>query len=52
FPVTLGTGKRLFGSGTMPRSLKLVRSSTTSKGVVVSVYRPAGQLLTGSFALE
>jgi dihydrofolate reductase len=52
FPVVLGTGKRLFGTGAVPRSLKLVRSCTTSMGVVVSVYRPAGSLKTGSFALE
>ena len=52
FPVVLGTGKRLFGSGAVPRSLKLIRSSTTGKGVVISVYRPAGALKTGSFALE
>ena len=52
FPVVLGTGKRLFGSGAVPRTLKLVRSSTTSTGVVVSVYRPAGGLKTGSFALD
>ena len=52
FPVVLGTGKRLFGNGAVPRSLKLVRSSTTSTGVVFSVYRPAGALKTGSFALE
>jgi dihydrofolate reductase len=52
FPVLLGTGKRLFGSGAVPRTLRLVRSSTTSTGVVVSVYRPAGSLKTGSFALE
>ncbi len=52
FPVILGTGKRLFGTGTVPRSLKLVRSSTTGAGVVFSVYRPAGSLRTGSFALE
>jgi len=52
FPVLLGTGKRLFGGGTVPRTLKLVRSSTTSTGVVVSIYRPAGSLKTGSFALE
>jgi len=52
FPVLLGTGKRLFGSGAVPRTLKLVRSSTTSTGVVVSVYRPAGDLKTGSFALD
>jgi dihydrofolate reductase len=52
FPVMLGTGKRLFGSGAVPRTLKLVRSSTTSRGVIISVYRPAGSLKTGSFALD
>ena len=52
FPVILGTGKRLFGSGAVPRTLRLVSSRTTGKGVVVSVYRPAGSLQTGSFALD
>ena len=52
FPVILGTGKRLFGSGAVPRTLKLVRSTTTSTGILVSVYRPAGTLKTGSFALD
>jgi dihydrofolate reductase len=52
FPVTLGTGKRLFGSGAVPRTLKLVRSNTTGTGVIVSVYRPAGELKTGSVALD
>jgi dihydrofolate reductase len=52
FPVILGIGKRLFGTGAVPRSLKLVRSSTTSAGAVFSVYRRAGSLKTGSFALE
>ena len=52
FPVVLGTGKRLFGSGAVPRTLKLVRSSITSTGVIISVYRDAGALKTGSFALE
>lgn len=52
FPVILGTGKRLFGSGTVPTNLSLVSSSTTSKGVVVSVYRRGGSLKTGSFALD
>ena len=49
FPVILGSGKRLFGAGAEPASLTLVRSHTTSKGVVVSVYRRAGALKTGSF---
>ena len=49
FPVTLGMGKRLFGSGTVPASLKLIRSSVTSTGVVISIYRRGGPLRTGSF---
>jgi len=52
FPVVLGMGKRLFGAGAMPAMLSLVRSSTTSTGVIVSVYRRAGSLKTGSFALD
>lgn len=52
FPVLLGTGKRLFGTGVVPRTLRLVGSKTTSTGAVISVYRPAGELKTGSFALE
>jgi dihydrofolate reductase len=52
FPVILGIRKRLFGTGAVPRTLKLVRSSTTSTGVIISVYRPAGGLKTCSFALE
>lgn len=52
FPVILGTGKRLFGAGAIPASLALVRSSTTSTGTVVGVYRRAGSLKTGLFALD
>ncbi len=52
FPVVLGTGKRLFGAGAVPAALTLARSGTTSKGVIVSVYRRAGSLKTGSFALD
>ena len=52
FPVILGMGKRLFGAGAVPATLTLVRSSTTSTGVIVSVYRRAGSLKTGSFALD
>lgn len=52
FPVTLGTGKRLFSSGTMPATFKLVSSNATSKGAVFNVYRRGGSLKTGSFALD
>jgi len=50
FPVVLGTGKRLFGTGAVPRTLRLVSARAIGKGVIVSVYRPAGSLQTGSFA--
>jgi dihydrofolate reductase len=52
FPVVLGSGKRLFGSGAVPTTLALKNSKTTSKGAVISVYRRGGPLRTGSFALE
>lgn len=49
FPVILGSGKRLFGDGTAPGALALVRSSTSSTGVVYSIYRRAGLVRTGTF---
>lgn len=52
FPVVLGTGKRLFGSGAVPSTLSLVSSRTTGTGSLVNVYRRAGALRTGSFALD
>jgi dihydrofolate reductase len=44
FPVVLGTGKRLFGDGAVPTSLKLVSATPTDSGVVACVYRRAGSL--------
>ena len=52
FPVVVGPGKRLFGSGTMPAGLELVSSATSSTGVVMSTYRRAGEIRRGSFGLE
>jgi dihydrofolate reductase len=51
FPVILGSGRRLFGAGAVPASVTLVRSYTTGSGVVVSVYRRAGSLKTGSIEM-
>ena len=39
-PVVLGTGRRLFAGGTRA-ALRLVDSSTTSKGVLITTYEPA-----------
>ncbi len=52
FPVVLGRGKRLFGTGSVPTALRLVDTRTTSTGVVIHVYQRAGEMKYGSFALE
>jgi dihydrofolate reductase len=52
FPVHLGTGKKLFRDGAPARSLKLLDTSTTSKGVIISRYEPDGPVRYGSFAQE
>jgi dihydrofolate reductase len=52
FPVTIGKGKRLFGEGTQPVGLKLIDSKTSTTGVIIATYEPAGELKTGSFALD
>jgi dihydrofolate reductase len=52
FPVVVGSGKRLFAEGTVPSALKLVDSKVSTTGVVIGTYEPAGQIVTGSFALD
>jgi len=52
FPITLGSGKRLFGEGTQPASLRLIDSKISTTGVIIATYIPAGELKTGSFALD
>lgn len=49
FPVVLGSGKRLFGDGAVPRSFKLKEAKTTPAGVAVLNYEVAGEVETGSF---
>lgn len=49
FPVTLGVGKRLFGTGTVPASYKLVESKSLPSGVTVANFKRAGDVKTGSF---
>ncbi len=52
FPVVLGTGKRLFAKGALPREMSLQSSKTTTTGTIISTYRRGGKLRGGSFALE
>jgi len=51
FPLVLGTGKRLFGQGTIPGALKLVDSKASTTGVTITRYERAGAFKTGSFQL-
>lgn len=52
FPLVLGIGKRLFDGGTIPASLKLVDSKTSSTGVIITRFERGGEIGYGSFALE
>jgi dihydrofolate reductase len=48
FPITLGSGKRLFADGTIPAAFEVTESTVTSKGVIIVNYERAGAVLTGS----
>src|SRR2546428_435518 len=52
FPVTIGSGKRLFGDGTMPGAFRLVDAKPSSTGVVIQRYERVGKLEHGSFAVD
>ena len=39
FPVVVGSGKRLFATGTVPTGLALTKTETCSNGAVMSFYR-------------
>src|SRR5687767_12765223 len=44
FPVTLGTGKRLFAEGTIPAGFKVSESKVSPTGVIVANYERAGEV--------
>lgn len=49
FPVVLGQGKRLFGQGTSSGAWKMVDHLTSTTGVMMATYLPAGPVPIGSF---
>jgi len=51
FPLTVGTGKRLFGEGTIPSGLKMLDCKVSTTGVCIATYARNGKINTGSFAL-
>jgi len=52
FPVTLGSGKRLFGDGTIPVALRLVDNTVSTTGVTINTYARAGQIEIGEMDFE
>ena len=52
FPVTLGTGKRLFGEGTGPRGWRLTSATGTPTGALIATHQRAGDVGTGTMTPE
>ena len=48
-PIILGQGKRLFGDGTPPRTLKMTGHKVSEKGSVIVTYEPAGPVEIGTY---
>jgi dihydrofolate reductase len=50
YPLTLGSGKRLFGDGTIPAAFKVTESQVSPSGIIIVNYERAGAVTTGSYA--
>lgn len=48
YPVTLGTGKKLFEEGTIAAAFELTESKSTPAGVIFANYKRAGEVKTGT----
>jgi len=48
YPITLGSGKRLFADGTIPAAFNVTESTVGSSGVILLNYEGAGAVPTGS----
>lgn len=49
FPITIGSGKRLFEKGTIPAAFTLLESKVTPTGVIFTKYKRAGEIKTKHF---
>ena len=47
FPLVLGSGRRLFNDGLLPRTLRAVELTVTDLGIVMGTYEPAGPVRHG-----
>ena len=50
YPLTLGSGKRLFAEGTIPAAFKVTESHISPRGIILVNYERAGAVTTGSVA--
>lgn len=50
YPITLGTGKRLFVDGTIPAAFKVTESQVSPNGIIMVNYKRAGAVTTGSYS--
>jgi len=48
YPVTLGTGKKLFNGGAIPAAFTVTESIVTPSGVIIAYYKRAGKVKTGT----
>jgi dihydrofolate reductase len=48
YPLTLGTGKKLFGNGTIPAAFTITDSLITPKGMIIANYKRGGKIKTGT----
>ena len=48
FPITLGSGQKLFADGAQPENLKLVETKVSKTGVIIATYDLEGILKTSS----
>lgn len=48
YPITLGSGKKLFEEGTIPAAFELTHSSVSSNGVIFANYKRGGEVKTGT----
>lgn len=49
YPLTLGSGKKLFADGTIPAAFKVTESQISPNGIIIANYVRAGAVTTGSF---
>lgn len=48
YPLTLGSGKRLFTDGTIPAAFRVTESKVSPSGIMIVNYERAGAVTTGS----